>query len=271
MQVCLQHRSECLKMDEFQSELKARRVLVDDCSLTCVDSHTTEHLILVMKNRALDHCADDGKAYADCCRNRTVSIVWKCRGKLETYNQCLHKLYAITLFFFIYSILLPFSCFLAQMLQFWNSSKTITSRRVSCRLSNRDECPILRIEMTHAFLAFHFTIRYRAAPHVQRSFTSSNCADMSSICVCSVFIAAFASIPDTSSRFSAVSRRISPFRYAISLNRSGLLAFMPNSGRRAVGVDDGDDVANCPDDDRSDTSGLDDRTGTTGIEAFFDR
>jgi hypothetical protein len=44
-----------------------------------------------MKNRALDNCVDDAKLYADCCRGRTISIVWKCRSKLETYNQCLHK------------------------------------------------------------------------------------------------------------------------------------------------------------------------------------
>lgn len=66
--------------------------------------------------------------------------------------------------FHLFNLFAPLSCFSAQMLQFWNSSKTTISHRVSCRLSNRDECPILRIEMTHAFSRFslHHSISCRA-------------------------------------------------------------------------------------------------------------
>lgn len=62
-----------------------------------------------MKNKALDNCIEPAKAYADCCSGRTVSVVWRCRGKLESYNQCLRQqcvAFAACSFVFFFFLLL---------------------------------------------------------------------------------------------------------------------------------------------------------------------
>jgi COX assembly mitochondrial protein 1 len=56
-----------------------------------VPKRIEEHLILVMKNQAIDGCVDSARVYAECCNGRTVSVVWHCRAKLEAYNQCLRS------------------------------------------------------------------------------------------------------------------------------------------------------------------------------------
>ena len=48
-------------------------------------------LLFQLKNRAMRQCSDTAGAYADCCRGRTVSMVWACRAPLRDLNACLQQ------------------------------------------------------------------------------------------------------------------------------------------------------------------------------------
>eukprot|EP00037_Helgoeca_nana_P023344 m.241875 g.241875 ORF g.241875 m.241875 type:complete len:128 (-) comp26320_c1_seq3:1968-2351(-) len=43
----------------------------------------------MMKKRAMEQCGDAVKAFTECCRGRTISIMWKCREVNEGLDNCL--------------------------------------------------------------------------------------------------------------------------------------------------------------------------------------
>ena len=49
-----------------------------------------EALITLMKERAVKRCRDSQRAYYECVKPRTISIVWACREQANTMNDCLH-------------------------------------------------------------------------------------------------------------------------------------------------------------------------------------
>ena len=53
-------------------------------------------LLFKLKFRALNLCSETAKAYADCCRGRSVSMVWACRAPLKDLNSCLQAQCAST-------------------------------------------------------------------------------------------------------------------------------------------------------------------------------
>merc|ERR1712072_258851 len=56
-----------------------------------VPKRVEEVLIRAMKHDALAACKEKGRAYAQCCDGRTISMVWACRAPLHEYNECLHQ------------------------------------------------------------------------------------------------------------------------------------------------------------------------------------
>ena len=48
-------------------------------------------LLFKLKHRALNQCSDTAKAYAECCRGRSISMAWACRAPLRDLNTCLQE------------------------------------------------------------------------------------------------------------------------------------------------------------------------------------
>ena len=48
-----------------------------------------EALITLMKERALTRCGEAQRAYYECVRARTLSVVWACRDTARAMSACL--------------------------------------------------------------------------------------------------------------------------------------------------------------------------------------
>ncbi|KAI9155976.1 hypothetical protein H9P43_009086 [Blastocladiella emersonii ATCC 22665] len=48
-----------------------------------------EEVLREVKREALMSCNDLVVAYTECCRDRYLSVVWKCRPHLKAMNECL--------------------------------------------------------------------------------------------------------------------------------------------------------------------------------------
>eukprot|EP00891_Asterochloris_glomerata_P009223 jgi/Astpho2/9223/e_gw1.00138.47.1_t len=48
-----------------------------------------EALIFRLKHAAMKQCRSTAGAYADCCRGRSFSMAWACRGQLRDFSACL--------------------------------------------------------------------------------------------------------------------------------------------------------------------------------------
>lgn len=45
----------------------------------------------MMKKAAITQCADVAAAFTECCKNRTVSIMWACRDVNTALDDCLRR------------------------------------------------------------------------------------------------------------------------------------------------------------------------------------
>jgi COX assembly mitochondrial protein 1 len=57
--------------------------------LPLVPKRVEEALFFRLKRRAFDKCDAAAKAYVDCCRGRSVSQAWACRGEARGLSSCL--------------------------------------------------------------------------------------------------------------------------------------------------------------------------------------
>lgn len=48
-----------------------------------------------LDRKAMSDCQDYATAYAECCRGRTLSVVWTCRAPLRGLKQCLQSRYTL--------------------------------------------------------------------------------------------------------------------------------------------------------------------------------
>ncbi|KAK9812535.1 hypothetical protein WJX73_006984 [Symbiochloris irregularis] len=44
-----------------------------------------------LDQKAMADCKEPAQAYADCCRGKTLSVVWSCRQPLAAFKQCLQS------------------------------------------------------------------------------------------------------------------------------------------------------------------------------------
>lgn len=59
-----------------------------DGSEILVSTKVEEAFIFRMKQAAMQKCKQQAKAYAECCKSRSISIAWACRQQFGELNSC---------------------------------------------------------------------------------------------------------------------------------------------------------------------------------------
>ena len=63
-----------------------------DCAQACLLLHKTPAqcaaFIFRMKQEAMQKCKQEARAYAECCKTRSISIAWACRQQFGNLNSC---------------------------------------------------------------------------------------------------------------------------------------------------------------------------------------
>lgn len=60
----------------------------DKAPAALVSTKVEEAFIFRMKQEAMQKCKQQAKAYAECCKTRSISIAWACRQQFGELNTC---------------------------------------------------------------------------------------------------------------------------------------------------------------------------------------
>ncbi|DBA90368.1 TPA: hypothetical protein ACH3X1_003649 [Trebouxia sp. C0004] len=62
--------------------------MTDRAPAALVSTKVEEALIFRMKQEAMQKCKQEARAYAECCKTRSISIAWACRQQFGNLNSC---------------------------------------------------------------------------------------------------------------------------------------------------------------------------------------